>query len=89
MSVNADCYFGEVGPGRWKYAFQKWPYGETEEYDVHTGFASFGEAREHMDSMYPNPGGWGVSTHKEHIHEFEHDSWDDVTSCQSCNATKT
>ena len=86
MSVNADCRFVEFAPGRWKYAYQKWPYGETEEYDVRGPFSSFVKAREDMDSRYPNPGGWMLDIHPTgHIHEPVDDG-DGVgrTVCDSC-----
>lgn len=89
MSTGADCRFAEVRPGEWKYAIQRWPYGEWDEYDTHGPFPSFAKAREHLDQHYANPGGWLMNIHEtDHRHEFHYDKWDDVTVCEPCGATK-
>lgn len=63
MSTGADCVFEEREPGRWWYRIQRWPYGESEEYDEHGPFTARG-AREHLDSNYGNPGGYRTVDHE-------------------------
>lgn len=57
MSTGADLRFIEQTPGKWYYAYQQWPYGETEDYDVIGPFASEEAAERHCDDNYPNAGG--------------------------------
>lgn len=71
MSTGAGCYFKEVEPGRWVYGLQRWPFGDTEEYDKSGPFNSFAAARGHLDRNHANPGGWSIETHPTgHVHEF-------------------
>lgn len=57
MSTGADLRYIEKKPGEWYYAYQCWPYGETDEYDVIGPFPSHEKAEEHCDDNYPNAGG--------------------------------
>jgi len=57
MSTGADLRFIEQEPGKWYYAYQCWPYGENDEYDVHGPFATQEKAEDHCDDHYPNAGG--------------------------------
>lgn len=61
MSTGADCVFEEREPGRWWYRLQRWPYGESEEYDTYGPFSSEEKAEKHLDQNHANPGGsWTV-----------------------------
>jgi hypothetical protein len=84
VSTGADCRFVETKPGEWRYAIQRWPYGDWPEYDKKGPFPSFAAAREDMDAHYPNPGGWMVTCHPQHVHEFTYDEFDKVTVCEPC-----
>ena len=57
MSTGANCYFEERSPGKWYYCLQRWPYGETPDYDEEGPFRSQDVAREHLHAHYSNPGG--------------------------------
>lgn len=87
MSTGADCHFREVSPGKWKYAIQRWPYGEWDEYDKHGPFDSFTEAMNHLDDNYPNPGGWDTHTHSAHVHNFVYNEYERITECDACGQT--
>ena len=65
MSTGADLRYVERKPGVWFYEYQCWPYGETEDYDVHGPFDSEDEARDHCDANYPNAGGSWTQRYKE------------------------
>jgi hypothetical protein len=75
MSTGADCSFREVEPGRWKYRLQRYPYGETEDYDEYGPFDSFGRAHKHLDDNHANPGGASIDwlTDGRHVHLFVED----------------
>lgn len=60
MSTGADCKFYEERPGQWFYKLQRWPYGETYDYDTYGPFTMFCEAQEHLSDNHANPGGWSV-----------------------------
>lgn len=60
MSTGADCLFVEDKNGKWTYVLQKWPYGETEDYDRFGPFDSEDEAEDHLSENHANPGGWMV-----------------------------
>lgn len=61
MSTGADLRYIEREAGEWFYAYQCWPYGENDEYDVIGPFTSYEKAREHCDDSYPNAGGsWKI-----------------------------
>ena len=65
MSTGADCYFIEEAPGRWFYEIQRYPYGETDEFDRHGPFKSEEAAEKHLHANYANPGGWMVQRYEE------------------------
>lgn len=60
MSTGAECNFYESEKG-WHYRIQRWPYGESEEFDRHGPFGSFEQAKAHLNNNYANPGGYSVS----------------------------
>lgn len=64
MSSGADCVFREMKPGVWFYALQRWPYGDTEDYDRFGPFPSEQAAIEHLDRNHQNPGGWSTIRYK-------------------------
>lgn len=68
MSTGADCQFVERKPGEWHYAIQRWPYGETPDYDTFGPFRTIKAAEEHLDSNHANPGGWAITRHPDHVH---------------------
>lgn len=57
MSTGADCVFEEREPGRWWYRLQRWPYGETPDYDEAGPFGNEERARKHLHDNHANPGG--------------------------------
>ena len=65
MSTGADCFFYEKTPGIWFYSIQRWPYGETEEYDDYGPFRSLEQAQDHLRRTQPNPGGYFTYPYKE------------------------
>lgn len=71
MSSGADCHFHQRGDGQWSYAIQRYPYGETEEYDRHGPFPSFKAAYDHLHSNYQNPGGFSTMSHPDYPDETE------------------
>ena len=70
MSTGAECYFTEAEPGRWAYSLQRWPYGDSDDYDSFGPFGSFAAANAHLRNNHANPGGYSVRTHADHRHEF-------------------
>jgi hypothetical protein len=60
MSTGADCRIVEKEPGKWYYELQRWPYGETPDYDTYGPFESEDEAIGHLDRNHANPGGYLV-----------------------------
>lgn len=64
MSTGADCVLEEREPGRWWYRLQRWPYGETPDYDEHGPFASEDRAHEHLHATHANPGGYSTVDHE-------------------------
>lgn len=60
MSTGADCCFYEQEPQTWFYRLQRWPYGETEDYDTFGPFLTFDAAKNHLDRNHANPGGYSV-----------------------------
>lgn len=61
MSTGADLRYIEKEKGEWYYAYQCWPYGENDEYDVVGPFPSLEKAEDHCDENYPNAGGsWTI-----------------------------
>jgi len=71
MSTGADCQFEEREPSVWYYKMQRYPYGETEEYDKHGPFYSFRAAEKHLDKRYANPGAYSISRHKDSTEEID------------------
>lgn len=69
MSTGADCVFIEEKPGRWFYEIQRWPYGETDEYDRHGPFRSEDAASDHLTKHYANPGGYIIQRAKSEVEE--------------------
>lgn len=64
MSTGADLRYIEKKPGEWYYAYQCWPYGENDEYDVIGPFDSQETAEDHCDDNYPNAGGSSTRPYK-------------------------
>lgn len=61
MSTGADLRYIEKKPGEWYYAYQRYPYGANEDYDVIGPFTSQDAAEDHCDNNYPNAGGsWTI-----------------------------
>ncbi len=58
MSTGADCRFFEKEPRKWFYKLQRWPYGETPDYDTFGPFGTFYEAHKHLHAKHANPGGY-------------------------------
>jgi hypothetical protein len=65
MSTGAECSFDEREPRKWYYSLQRYPYGETEEYDEHGPFSSFTRAEKHLSKNHANPGGFMVNPHPD------------------------
>lgn len=65
MSTGAECAFIEEEPGRWFYEIQRYPYGETDEYDQHGPFTSEDAAGKHLHEHYANPGSYVVVHYRE------------------------
>jgi len=63
VSTGANCLIVQKPEG-WYMKMQRWPYGETEEYDVEGPFATQEEAEDSLD-FYANPGGFIVCPLKE------------------------
>lgn len=63
MSTGLECFFAEVTPGEWFYVLEHgsapknaWDW---KEYATAYGpFASFEDARDHLQRHHANPGGW-------------------------------
>ena len=71
MSSGADCQFIEKEPGRWTVKLQRWPYGDTDEYDTFGPFRSYSAAVAELNN-HQNPGGWMTRIHPTaHVHEWE------------------
>lgn len=64
MSTGADCIFTEKKPGKWYYEIQRWPYGESEDYDEFGPFSTEDKAIAHLDANHANPGGWSSHPYK-------------------------
>lgn len=60
MSTGAGCRFIERKPNQWYYELQRWPYGETPDYDEYGPFASEDAAHAHLHDNHANPGGYSV-----------------------------
>lgn len=60
MSTGADCVFIEKKPGQWYYNLQRYPYGDTKEYDEFGPFRSEEAANRHLRNHHANPGGYNV-----------------------------
>lgn len=65
MSTGADCQFYEKKPGEWYYALQRWPYGETPDYDTFDPFSSEDAADKHLSENHANPGGYSVTRYED------------------------
>lgn len=65
MSTGADLRYIERTRGEWYYAYQQYPYGETEDYDVIGPFSSQEKAEDHCDDNYPNAGGSWTEPYNE------------------------
>ena len=77
MSTGADCTFKETEKYKWFYKLQKWPYGETYDYDKYGPFPHYGDAVKHLQANHANPGGWSIDAqpgceHPEHLREKRH-----------------
>ena len=64
MSTGADCLIYEKEPNKWFYNLQRWPYGETPDYDTYGPFKSQEEAENHISDNHANPGGWSVQPYE-------------------------
>ena len=60
MSTGANCGFTEKTKGRWFYRIQRYPYGETEDYDEFGPFPHFKAAHDHLGANHANPGGYSI-----------------------------
>jgi hypothetical protein len=63
MSTGADCYFVQNAEGEWTYHLQRWPYGETPDYDKFGPFRTHEAAEQHLSENHGNPGGWADIHH--------------------------
>ena len=64
MSTGADCRFIETKRG-WFYRLQRWPYGETPDYDKYGPFPTEEAANKHLHTHHANPGGYMYDTEEE------------------------
>jgi len=80
MSSGADCHFTEKELGEWYYSLQRWPYGETEEYDEFGPFPTFKRAYSNMHQR-GNPGGFSFAVHPDHVHKYVNGN------CVGCNGS--
>jgi len=62
MSTGANCHIIERAPGQWYYELQRWPYGETPDYDTEGPFRTLDAAEDHLRANYANPGGYYITT---------------------------
>ena len=60
MSTGANCILREIKPGEWFYSLQRWPYGESPDYDKFGPFPTEQAALDHLDAHHANPGGWST-----------------------------
>ena len=58
MSTRADCTIWENEKGQWFYDLQRYPYGDTSNYDRYGPFSSQDEADRHLSDNHANPGGF-------------------------------
>lgn len=58
MSSGAGCTVFEKNPGEWYYDLQRYPYGETDEYNRYGPFGSEAAVDDHIRANHSNPGGW-------------------------------
>lgn len=65
MSTGAECRFEEREPRKWYYKIQRYPYGETEDFEEHGPFSSFSKAEKHLERNHANPGGYDVAPHPD------------------------
>ena len=58
MSTGADCAHHETSDTKeWYLAMQRWPYGESPDYEFVGPFATEDELEEYERANYANPGG--------------------------------
>lgn len=91
MSTRATCVFPQHDDGRWSYKLQRYPYGDTQDYDEEGPFP--GPTREaankHLARNHANPGGASISWNKKFGETCEHDSacvFTDLEGLRRCEA---
>jgi hypothetical protein len=82
MSTGADCTIYEEPRRAWHYRIQRYPYGETREYDQHGPFPTFQAAHADLSRRYANPGGYARLALPGCPHDLVHPEDDDW--CQRC-----
>jgi hypothetical protein len=81
MSTGADCQFVQRQDG-WYLLLQRYPYGETEDYDTYGPFPTQPIALKYLDEHFANPGGYSVQPLDDHVcQEFDNDG-----HCLICGA---
>lgn len=70
MSTGANCRFVEEKPRQWFYYLQRYPYGETDEYDKEGPFQTFKEAHAHLGRHHANPGSFTISALPDCPHDL-------------------
>jgi hypothetical protein len=53
--------------GQWHYELQRWPYGESTDYDEFGPFPSLDAAARHLGKHHANPGGWMIQHHPDSV----------------------
>ncbi len=85
MSTGADCQF-YVKSNAWYYKLQRWPYGQSPDYDTFGPFEHFGQALDHLDENHANPGGWCIINAEEMRRACNHPRRMDYDDCYHCGA---
>lgn len=60
MSTGAGCRFIQTEPDEWHYELQRYPYGDTPDYNKYGPFPTFKAADDHLSSNHANPGGYMI-----------------------------
>lgn len=84
MSTGADCKIYEKAKGQWWYALQRWPYGESEEYDRFGPFPTYRDAHDHLDDNHANPGGASVHARPGCPHDLAREAYAGEWQCDRC-----
>lgn len=86
MSTGADCHVYEKEAGKWYYDLQRWPYGESQDYDTEGPFATYREATDHLHKHHANPGGYGITRLPGCKHDLLSKSALGEAMCDRCGA---